>query len=179
MRKRKSIASVLRRAEARRRLFRKSRLDRYRAELVAMKQAGASCADLAEWLRVTHRCKINRSSIDRYLKKLPELNNESLKTEQSKPQTEVKEKLCHVFDQPNHRPNMLFPGKLPLGLGRHDNQDDGRIHSVGTARGYEQALKGFAEYIQNHHLGDLPSVTVQGAQTISGRASRNSCPENP
>lgn len=59
-----------RRAEARRKLFRKSRLDRYQTELLAMRRAGASCADLAEWLRVSHRCKINRSSIDRYLKKL-------------------------------------------------------------------------------------------------------------
>jgi hypothetical protein len=63
-----------RRAEARRKLFRKSRLDRYRAELLAMKRAGASCADLAEWLKVRHRCKIHRSSIDRYLKKLLELD---------------------------------------------------------------------------------------------------------
>ena len=63
-----------RRTEARRKLYRKSRLDKYRTELVAMKQAGASCADLVEWLRVNHRCKVNRSSIDRYLKKLPELN---------------------------------------------------------------------------------------------------------
>ena len=63
-----------RRAEARRKLYRKSRLDKYRAELVAMKRLGASCADLVEWLRVNHRCKVNRSSIDRYLKKLPELN---------------------------------------------------------------------------------------------------------
>jgi hypothetical protein len=62
-----------RRTEARRKLYRKSRLDKYRAELVAMKQAGASCADLVEWLRITHRCKVNRSTIDRYLKKLPEL----------------------------------------------------------------------------------------------------------
>lgn len=62
-----------RRAEARRKLYRKSRLEKYRAELVAMKQAGASCADLAEWLRVKHRIKIHRSSIDRYLSKLPEL----------------------------------------------------------------------------------------------------------
>lgn len=59
-----------RRAEARRKIFRKSRLDKYRYELLAMQKAGASCADLAEWLRLNHRCKINRSSIDRYLKKL-------------------------------------------------------------------------------------------------------------
>ena len=54
--------------------------------------------------------------------------------------------------------------KLALGLGRHDHQDDGRIHSLGTARGYEQALKGFAEYIQANHLGDLYSVTAEEAQ---------------
>ncbi len=63
-----------RRAEARRKIHRKSRLDKYRAELVAMKLAGASCADLAEWLRVNHRCKVSRSSVDRFLKKLPEMN---------------------------------------------------------------------------------------------------------
>ena len=62
-----------RRAEARRKMYRKSRLDKYRAELVAMKRAGASCADLAEWLRVSRRCRMHRSSIDRYLKRLPEL----------------------------------------------------------------------------------------------------------
>jgi IS30 family transposase len=71
-----------RRAEARRKLYRKSRLDRYRAELVAMKRAGASCADLVEWLRVNHRLKIHRSSIDRYLRKLPELNTMIVETGQ-------------------------------------------------------------------------------------------------
>jgi uncharacterized Fe-S cluster-containing radical SAM superfamily protein len=55
-----------RRAVARRKHYRKSRLDRYRA--------GASCADLAEWLRI-RRCRIHRSSIDRYLKRLPELHH--------------------------------------------------------------------------------------------------------
>ena len=76
-----------RRAEARRKLYRKSRLDKYRAELVAMKQAGASCADLVEWLRVNHRCKVNRSSIDRYLKKLPELKISETGAQES-PQTD-------------------------------------------------------------------------------------------
>ena len=61
------------RAEARRKRFHKSRLEKYRAELVAMHKIGASCGDLAEWLRVTHRCRIHRSSISRFLKKLPEI----------------------------------------------------------------------------------------------------------
>ena len=74
-----------RRNEARRKFYRKSRLDKYRAELVAMKQAGASCADLAEWLRLNHRCKVNRSSIDRYLRKLPELNEAQAVVVEQKP----------------------------------------------------------------------------------------------
>lgn len=61
-----------RRTEARRKLYRKSSLDRFRAELMAMKRAGASCADLAEWLRISHRCKIHRSSIHRYLRRFAE-----------------------------------------------------------------------------------------------------------
>ena len=54
--------------------------------------------------------------------------------------------------------------KVTLGLGRHDHRDDGRIHSVGTARNYEQSLKNFTKYIQDHRMGDLYSVTVMEAQ---------------
>lgn len=54
--------------------------------------------------------------------------------------------------------------KIALGQGRHDHRDDGRIHSLGTARGYEQALKGVVEYIQENRLGDLRSLTVEIAQ---------------
>jgi len=53
--------------------------------------------------------------------------------------------------------------KVTLGTGRHDHQGDGRIHSIGTARGYEQALKGFTDYLQQNRLGDLRSATVQEA----------------
>jgi integrase len=62
--------------------------------------------------------------------------------------------------------------KVALGQGRHDHQGDGRIHSVGTARGYEQALKGFADYLQSNHLGDLGSATVKEAQHyLAGRSA--------
>lgn len=61
------------RAMQRRKQYRKSKLERYRAELVAMRRAGASCADLATWLKVKHRMKIHRSCVDRYLATLPEL----------------------------------------------------------------------------------------------------------
>jgi hypothetical protein len=54
--------------------------------------------------------------------------------------------------------------KIALGQGRHDRRDDGHIHSVGTARNYEQALKGFIEYITNRRQGDIVSVTVENAR---------------
>lgn len=54
--------------------------------------------------------------------------------------------------------------KIALGQGRHDHRDDGQIHSVGTARGYEQALNGVVEYQQENKLGDLRSLTVEIAQ---------------
>lgn len=54
--------------------------------------------------------------------------------------------------------------KISLGTGRHDHQNDGRIHSLGTARSYEQALKGFADYLRQHRLGDLRSATEEEAQ---------------
>ena len=54
--------------------------------------------------------------------------------------------------------------KIALGTGRHDHPKDGRIHSLGTARGYEQALKGFADYLRQYRLGDLHSATEQEAR---------------
>ncbi len=63
----------IRRAEARRMRYRKSRLDKYHTELTFMRQAGASLAELADWLRWKHRCRIHRSSIARYLKRWEKL----------------------------------------------------------------------------------------------------------
>ena len=62
--------------------------------------------------------------------------------------------------------------KIALGTGRHDHQNDGRIHSLGTARGYEQALKGFADYLRQHHLGDLRSATEQEARQYLAERSQ-------
>jgi hypothetical protein len=65
------------RAMMRRKVYRKSKLEKYRAELVALRQAGASSQDLATWLKMKHRLKIHRSSVDRYLSGLPELTTVS------------------------------------------------------------------------------------------------------
>ena len=54
--------------------------------------------------------------------------------------------------------------KISLGKSRHESRGDGRIHSVGTARGYTQALKGFVEHLQNNRLGDLRHARIEDAQ---------------
>ena len=55
----------------------------------------------------------------------------------------------------------LFVRKgLALGKPRHRFRDDGLIHSIGTARSYQQALKLFCRWIRNRRLGDLRSADV-------------------
>lgn len=70
-------ASVLaalkdRRALARKRRYRPSKLARFRAELVALRQAGASYRDLAFWLRTEKRVRTDPTTIRRYWIQLPE-----------------------------------------------------------------------------------------------------------
>ena len=70
------LAIKQRRAMQRRRQYRKSRLEKFRAEIVSLKKAGASSQDIVTWLRMDHRVKIHRSSFDRYLSTLPEIGRE-------------------------------------------------------------------------------------------------------
>ena len=53
---------------------RRSRLDRWRAELVQLRRMGASLGDLILWLR-SRRIRAHASTVSRYLAKLPELND--------------------------------------------------------------------------------------------------------
>lgn len=68
------------------------------------------------------------------------------------------------FRTPKAQAEHAVSRKISLGTGRHNHQNDGRIHSLGTARGYEQALKGFADYLRQHRLGDLRSATEEEAR---------------
>lgn len=63
-----AIKTKLRKAKRGNYVKRKSKLDKYTGELIAMRQAGASFAVLAEWLSARHRVKITRMSICRFLR---------------------------------------------------------------------------------------------------------------
>jgi arginine repressor len=62
-----------RRAIARRRRRYRSRLDRFRAEIVELRHIGASIAELTAWLHA-RRCCVAASTVSRYIRKLPELS---------------------------------------------------------------------------------------------------------
>lgn len=65
-----------RRRLARRRRYRKSKLDRYRAELVRLRRMGASYPELSLYVWHEHRKRVNQTTIRRYLIKLPEIAQE-------------------------------------------------------------------------------------------------------
>lgn len=101
------------RAMQRRTTYRKSKLERYRAELVAMREAGASSQDLAVWLRMKHRLKIHRSSIDRFLAQVPELAKASEPVQAPAPPPAPPAPSAPAFElQPEPEP--AAPQRLPL-----------------------------------------------------------------
>jgi len=48
---------------------RKSRLDRYGGEIVALRKAGATYTEIQRWLR-ERRIKVHRSTVSRYIEKM-------------------------------------------------------------------------------------------------------------
>lgn len=62
-----------RRSIARRKPYQRSKLARHRAELVALRRAGASYPDLVTWLRTRHQMTVAHTTVLRYLQSLPEL----------------------------------------------------------------------------------------------------------
>ena len=56
-----------------RKSYTQSRLIKLRAELVALRKAGASYREISLWLRHSKRTKVTHTTVMRYLEKLPEL----------------------------------------------------------------------------------------------------------
>ncbi|MRR56990.1 MAG: site-specific integrase [Deltaproteobacteria bacterium] len=50
-----------------------------------------------------------------------------------------------------------------IGESRHENHEEGKIHSLGTARNYEQGLKSFGEWLKTERKGDIFSADKEAA----------------
>lgn len=55
-------------------------------------------------------------------------------------------------------------GLAAIGTARHGNRDDGKVHSLGTARNYRQSLSSLARWLRDEHLGTLRDVDRATAQ---------------
>lgn len=53
--------------------------------------------------------------------------------------------------------------KLGIGTARHTQKSDLKIHSLGTARNYEQALTRLTKWLQENRLGDLKKLNLETA----------------
>ncbi len=59
------------------------------------------------------------------------------------------------FRSPKSQAAHAVSQRLAIGEARHGNRDDGRIHSIGTARAYTEALSTYTRWLQDERLGDL------------------------
>jgi hypothetical protein len=55
--------------------------------------------------------------------------------------------------------------RLNINSARHTQRHDKKIHSLGTARNYEQALTRLTQWLQKNKLGDLKSLSSRTAVT--------------
>jgi len=69
------------------------------------------------------------------------------------------------FRKPADQAARAVRRRLALNTPRHDNRNDGKIHSVGTARAYQQALAGVSTWLKaNHHNQGLDHMTTEQAR---------------
>ena len=66
-----------RRRLVQRKRYRRSKLDRYRAELVGLHRMGASYREMSLYVWHEHRRRVDPTTVRRYLMKLPEVAQES------------------------------------------------------------------------------------------------------
>lgn len=68
------------------------------------------------------------------------------------------------FRKATDQAERMIRRRLALGSPRHTHRDDGKIHSRGTARAYQQALTGAAQWLKDkHHNQSLERMTAEQA----------------
>lgn len=70
------------------------------------------------------------------------------------------------FRNPKQQAVYAVQQKLQCKQARHTHRSDGKIHSLGTARNYTEALTRFARWLAQEKLGNLQESTETLAQTF-------------
>lgn len=79
---------------ARRKTYIRSRLNKYRAELIALKKANASYSEIVLWLRQKKHIKVNHTTVLRFLNKQPEFTKAKEKQHAELPQSQSTSPTC-------------------------------------------------------------------------------------
>ena len=138
-------------------------LDQHEDLLVGLKLNGVSHRNIQKELRRMH-VRVSVSTIKRFFRSLPGERFENTSSESRLVQDaleRVKDRKEQVGDA--KQAAYWIRRGLALGSPRHGNYSDGKIHSLGTARNYQQSLSMFYRWLQDRKLGDLSTATVDQA----------------
>ena len=138
-------------------------LDKQEDFLVGLKRAGVTQRSIQRELRRKH-VYVSVSTIKRFFHSLPRAR---FKRDVA-PSKEVREALARIDESRGHiraanQAEHWIRKGLALGTPRHGHQKDGKIHSLGTARNYQQSLTLFCRWLQERKVGDLKSSTADQA----------------
>lgn len=67
------------------------------------------------------------------------------------------------FRKAKAKANHAIRDKVCHGVARHNNKASGKVHSLGTERGYTQALSGVQSWLDANRSGDVKKITVEKA----------------
>jgi integrase len=77
------------------------------------------------------------------------------------------------FRKAKRQAQHMVKQRQAFGQARHGRGSESRIHSVGTARNYQQALTRVAQWLAQHKMGDLTTINVSSAMrylTLRGQS---------
>ena len=138
-------------------------LDRHEDLLVGLKTNGITLRNIQKELRRKH-VYVSGSTIKRFFQSLPHERFER-KSSESRFVQDALERIKERSDQIHDTRQAAYWIRHGLALGspRHGNYSDGKIHSLGTARNYQQSLTLFYRWLQDCNRGDLRTATANQA----------------
>ena len=148
-------------------------LDQHEDLLVGLKSNGVTHRNIQKELRRMH-VHVSISTIKRFFRSLPGERFQNKSSESSLVQ-EALDRIRGRNEVEHDRKQAAYWIRHGLALGspRHGNYSDGKIHSLGTARNYQQSLSMFYRWLQDGKGGDLSTATVgQAVEWLNNRSDQ-------